>query len=178
MQRSMKQKVSALFREFFPYFITLYAGIGMGLLVTIVCEIPLGFLKILDGSLARFLTGIIPALILLFIRSWRKGYQSNSATHRFKFRNVCLLIGMTFGVQILLSLLIAPTVYISGPAAWLSDYFSSSLLTSGEYPIALHDWLLMLSSDVFLYAPTMMIGEYLGAKKHENEFKTKEDIVC
>lgn len=178
MQQSLKSKISVLLRTFVPYFITLYAGIGTGLLSTIICTTPLRFLKILDDNVASFLTGIIPALILLFTRSWRRGYQSNSATYQFRFRNTCLLIGMTFGIQILLALLIAPTVYISGPAAWLSDYFSSPLLTSDEYPIAIHDWLLMLLSDLFLYAPAMIIGEYLGAKKHENEFKTNEDIVC
>lgn len=171
MQQSIKQKVSALLREFVPYFINLYAGLGIGLLASCACIIPLRFLKIIDDSLGSFITGIIPMMIMLYIRSWRKGYRSNSATYKFRFRKVTLLVGMTFGVQILLAILIAPTVYISGPVAWLSDYFSSPLLTTGEYPIAVHDWLLMISADVLLYAPAIIAGEYFGAKNHNKDFK-------
>ena len=178
MQKTFKQKLSPLFRRFVPYFINFYAGIGMGLLVTCALIIPIRFLKIIDDGLGSFITGIIPMLIMLYTRSWQKGYHANSATYTFDFQKVCLSVVMTFGVQILLALLLAPTVYISGPPAWLSDYFTSPMLTEGEYGIALHDWLLMLAADVFLYAPVMVIGEYLGAKKHNNDFKTQEDVLC
>ena len=178
MPKTTKQQLSTLLREFAPYFINFYAGIGMGLLVTVACTIPLRFLKIIDDGLGSFITGIISMLIMLYIRSWQKGYHGNSATYQFDFKKVCLLVATTFGAQILLALIIAPTVYISGPVAWLSDYFISPMLTEGEYGIALHDWLLMLAADVFLYGPVMVIGEYLGAKRHDQDFNTHEDELC
>lgn len=178
MQKTTKQRLSTLLREFVPYFINFYTGIGTGLLVTIACTIPLRFLKIIDDGLGSFITGIISMVIMLYIRSWQKGYRGNSATYQFQLRKATLFVAMTFGLQMLLALIIAPTVYISGPAAWLSDYFTSPMLTEGEYGIALHDWLLMLAADILLYGPTMVIGEYLGAKKHSKDFKIQEDKLC
>lgn len=178
MKQSIKRKIPALLREFVPYFINFYAAVGMGLLATFACTIPLRFLKVIDDSLGSFITGIIPMMIILYMRSWRKGYRANSATYTFDFRKVCLFTATTFGVQILLAVLIAPTVYIAGPVAWLSDYFTSPMLTEGVYGVAVHDWLLMLAADVLLNAPAMIVGEYLGAKKHHKDFKNEEAKLC
>ena len=61
------QKRKEIFNKLILYFINYYAGIGVGLLVSIICGIPLSFIRIINTDLGAFLVGIIGMGITLFL---------------------------------------------------------------------------------------------------------------
>ena len=162
------------FREFVPYWITFAAGIGIGLLITCLCVIPIRFLRITNEYLIHFVIGTIFTIIPMFRRSWRKGYHTNCYTYSFDIKKSLLYIVAVLIIQIIFALLLSPTVYIAGPTAWLSDYFTSAAVVSGKYAVYIHDWILMLAADIFIYCPCMILGEYWGSKKN----KKAEGTIC
>ena len=80
---------------------------------------------------------------------------------------------MTFAVQILVILLISGhAVYVSGPTVWLSLFIlPDSYVTTpkGQLIIIGYDWMFMLLADILIYAPIMILGEYLGDKQNKKE---------
>lgn len=160
------QKRKEIFNKLMLYFINYFAGIGIGLLVTIICDIPLSFIRIINTDLGAFLVGIIGMGITLFIRSYRKGYTANPSIHSFKLKTTLLFIVMVFALQSLLILIIGHTPYISGPTVWLSNYILSVMnLTAETAPKMLIGirWVLILIANIFIYAPLMILGEYKGS---------------
>ena len=162
-------KLKEVLLKFAPYFVNYFAGVGVGLLISVVCNIPLRFIKIINIDLALFIVGFVGMGVTLFRRSWALSYSANSYTYTFKLKTTLLLVGMVLGVQILLSLLIGHTVYISGPTHWLAFYVLSAInptLVNAKTMLLNIDWALLLVADICIYAPIMILGEYLGAKQH------------
>lgn len=160
-----------LIKELEPYFINFAIGIGVGLAVTVASTIPLRFTGI-NICLGSFIVGFIGTVITLYIRSWRMGYRGNSRTYTFSRNKAIKLIALSFAVQIVLALLLTPTVYIAGPTVWLGELLNNPNPVSGEYGVTVYDWLFMLLADALVYGPVMVYGEYSGAKKHSEDFGT------
>ena len=63
-------KIKEVLLKFAPYFVNYFAGVGVGLLISVVCNIPLRFIKIINIDLALFIVGFVGMSITLFGRSW------------------------------------------------------------------------------------------------------------
>ena len=167
------QKCKGNFCKLMPYVINYFAGVGIGLLLSVICNIPLRFIKIINIDVGLFLVGIIGMGITLFRRSYRKGYTANPSTYSFKLKTTLLFIVMIFALQSLLNLIIGHTVYTSGPTCWLSNYILSVLnptMKNAKKMLLGIDWLLVLIADIFIYAPLMILGEYKGSMQHNKDF--------
>ena len=166
------QKRKEFFNKLILYVINYYAGIGVGLLVSLICNIPLRFVKIINTDLGAFLVGIIGMGITLFLRSYRKGYTANPSIYSFKLKTTLLFIVMVFALQSILILIIDHTVYISGPTCWLSNYILSVVNPTTEAaPKMLNGirWVLILIANICIYAPLMILGEYKGFKQRSKD---------
>ena len=173
LNNNFGQKLKDLLHRFAPYFVNYFAAVGIGLLVSIICNIPLRFINIINTDVGLFIVGISGMGITLFRRCYGQGYNANSHTYTFKLKTTLLFVGMVFVVQISLSLLIGHTVYISGPTHWLAFYILSVInptLVNAKKMLLGIDWSLLLIADVFVYAPIMIFAERLGAKHHNKGF--------
>ena len=89
---------------------------------------------------------------------------------------------MVFAVQILLVLIFGVrngghAVYIAGPSRWIANYLLALLNPSDDRLYATYcqlQWSLMLLIDIFVYAPIMVFGEYLGAKRNVKETQSAQ----
>ena len=166
-----KFDIKGFVKKFAPYFVNYFAGIGMSLLFVVALNIPMRFLK-LGTPVAYFLVGALGAVITMYVLSFRKGYNSNSRTYKYRHKEVLMYIACVFAVQIVLTLLIGPAVYIAGPTMWVDEYIGNVINTT---PLV-SNWILMLLADIFLYTPAMLYGEYRGAKEHLKDFIT--DVIA
>lgn len=123
----------------------------MSLLFVLALNIPMRFLK-LGTPVAYFLVGALGAVITMYVLSFRKGYNSNSRTYQYRHKEVLMYIACVFAVQIVLTLLIGPAVYIAGPTVWVDEYIGNVINTT---PLV-SNWILMLLTDIFLYTPAML----------------------
>ncbi len=162
-----------LLKDFGYYLVDFFMSILIGLGAVIIINIPMKFLRLINIDLCSFIVGILCMCITLYMRSYSRSYNANTRTYTFQLKRALKCIAMTIVVQILVILLISGhAVYVSGPTVWLTlfilpDAFRTSL--DGRMMIAGYDWMFMLSADILIYAPIMIIGEYLGDKQNKKE---------
>ena len=152
--------------------IILISSYGMGLLISVLLSIPFGLVIGHSSDLANFFSGIIATVVTIFILSCRDGYH----THKFKFSKLLLSVILAFLTQCLLVFIIGHAVWFSGPTVYLASYLldttKSSVINLKE-TLEIYRWILMLIAFVFVYAPLMFLGEYVGTKKHQRDFNKK-----
>ena len=111
--------------------------------------------------------------IALYLRRYSRSYNANTRTYTFQLKRALQCIGLTLAAQILLVIIVGGhAVYISGPTVWLSSFLFTNLdrtTVDGRLAIAGYDWLFMLLADILIYAPIMVLGEYLGDKQNRKE---------
>jgi len=163
------EKIKELIKEMTPYFIILATGIIIGLAATVIGNIPVRFLGI-NPNLGGFFVSLITTIIVLYMRGFRRGYSGNSRTYTFVLKKTIKLVAWCFAVQMVLSILIGPTVYIAGPTAWLVTFIKNPHTVTVAYRPNILDWLLMLVADGLFYGPAIVYGEYVGVKKHADDF--------
>ena len=165
--------LKALFKEFSYYLVNFFISVIIGLGISILLDIPMKFIKTINIDLGHFIAHFMGMCIALYTRSYRQGYHQNTSTYTFQLKKVLLYVGIVFAVQIALLLIIGGhTVYISGPTVFLTSYVlpaADRTIAEGRLMIAGYDWLFMILADFFIYAPIMILGEYLGAKQNVKE---------
>ena len=169
-------------KGFTPYWINFFATMGIGLLIIIVLTIPMRFLKIIDDDLWSFIVHLAVMCGVLYMRSYRQGYGQNTSIYTFSFKRTGIYTAMVFAVQILLVLIFGVrngghAVYIAGPSRWIANYLLALLNPSDDRLYATYcqlQWSLMLLIDIFVYAPIMVFGEYLGAKRNVKETQSAQ----
>ena len=155
------------------YFVDFFISIIIGLGIVILVNIPMKFIRTINMDLGAFIVHFLGMCICLYIRSYRRGYHTNTKTYTFGLKKATLLVGILFVIQITLILIIrGHAVYITGPTVWLTSYIlpaADRTMSEGKSMIAGYDWLFMLLFDTLIYAPIMIFGEYRGAKQNKAE---------
>ncbi len=171
-------QLKAFLKEFSYYLVNFFMSVIIGLEIVILLDLPMKFIKTINIDLGSFIAHFLGMCIALYVRSYRQGYFQNTRTYSFAFKKTLLYVGIVFAVQIALTLIIGGhAVYISGPTVWLASYVlpaADRTFADGRAMIAGYDWLFMLLADVFIYAPIMILGEYLGTKQNVKENAAKK----
>jgi len=172
------KKFKALLKDFGYYLVDFFISVLIGLGVAIVLNVPMKFLKLSNIDLCSFIVSILSMCIALYIRSYSRSYNANTRTYTFRLKRALQCIAMTYAVQIAVILLISGhAVYVSGPTCWLSLFIlPDSYVTTpkGQLIIAGYDWMFMLLADLLIYAPIMVLGEYLGDKQNKKEIEEEK----
>ena len=167
------QKIKGLLNGLGVYFVDFYMSVIIGLGIVIILNIPMKFIRTINMDLSSFVVHFLSMCIVLYIRSYRRGYHTNTKTYTFGLKKAMLFVGIVFLTQTALILIIrGHAVYITGPTLWLTSYIlptADRTMSEGSSMIAGYDWLFMLLFDVLIYAPIMLLGEYRGAKQNEAE---------
>jgi len=165
--------VKAFIKELSEYFVDFFMSLLIGFGITLLLNLPLKFIRTIDVHLGSFVIHFVCMCIALYIRSYRKGYCANKSTYAFCFKKVFLFVGLIFTIQVFIVLLLGVkngghAVYVAGPSRWLAAYVlpycQSSNLPQNVIFVRLN-WLFMIGLDILVYAPIMIISEYLGAKR-------------
>ena len=167
------KKIKCFFKGFGDYFVDFYISVIIGLGIVIILNIPMKFIRTINMDLGAFIIHFLGMCISLYIRSYRRGYHTNTKTYSFGLKKAILFVGIVFAIQIALILFIrGHAVYITGPTVWLASCIlpaADRTVSEGRSMIASYDWLFMLLFDVLIYAPIMIFGEYRGAKQNNAE---------
>lgn len=166
------QNPKELLKEFGDYIINFFMSVLIGLGISLLLDLPMKFLKIINLDLGRFIVYFLSMCIALYARSYRRSYYANSRTYTFQIKKVLFFVGMTFVIQILLAVIIGHTVYFTGPTHYLAFYvlfIKNFRIPEAQAVLTGYSWLFMLLAEVLIYAPIMILGEYFGAKQSNKE---------
>jgi len=168
------EKLKEIIKEMTPYFINFAIGIGIGLGAVLIGNLPVRFIG-MNPNVGAFIISLIVTSVVLYMRGLRRGYNGNSRTYTFDLKKAIKLVALCFAVQLVLSILIGPTVYIAGPTAWIATYIKNPHTVTVAYRPAFYDWLFMILADGLIYGPLLIYGEYIGAKKHAEDFPVRSE---
>lgn len=157
------------FKHFETHFVIFFASLAFGLLVSVLCNIPLKFIDGINVNIGNFVTGISGTIFILFILSFKEGYHFKE----FKFKITFLSILSLFVLQFILAAILGHAVYISGSTVYLARYvlyLVNPELINGKEMLDNYRLLFMLLADFVVYLPIISFGEFLGAKKHKKDF--------
>lgn len=167
------KNIKDFLKGFGNYFVDFFMSVIVGLGIVIIANIPMKFMRVINMDLGGFIVHLLSMCIVLYIRSYRRGYHTNTRTYTFAPKKAVLFVAIVFAIQIALTILIGGHgVYISGPTFWLTTYIlpaADRAAAENSAMIAGYDWLFMILADIFVYAPIMILGEYFGAKKNVTE---------
>lgn len=170
----MNKPTRTIFKQYEACCIMLYASFGIGLLVDLIIKIPLGLVMGYTNSLLDNLIYFGATWLALFVLSYRDGRQN----YQFKLGRLSLCLLLTLATQVVLVYIIGHAIYLSGPAIVFDDYAVSvyNPVDVRTYVVSeVYKWILMLAADLLVYVPTMILGEYLGARKHDKEFENYKE---
>lgn len=158
--------------------VTLFASFGVGLLVSVFLNIPIGFILGETSDLADGITAMIGTLVTLLFLCFEDGYHHN----KFKLTHLILGVVLTFVLQVVITLILGHSVWFTGPTVSFARYAFELInpymigIIGAKEIIAKYNWYLMIPTFWLLYAPIMVVGKYLGAKKSKEDFaKAKEE---
>ena len=155
------------FERLFVYY---FASMGISLLAIILLDIPMKFLLGDNFSdLTEFFISALSLVISLFILFYRDGFQNKKFDLKlFLFSELMLLVLLIVVIHF-----IGRAVYISGPTDYLARYILYKVnptLINGKVMLNKYCLVLMICAYVFLYAPLIVIAEYVGAKIRNKQF--------
>lgn len=159
-----------VFKKFGQVIVFYFASMLISLFTSIVLNIPLKFLIPNYNNLTNFIVGILSLCIALFSIFFYEGYK----TKKFELKSLLISLGFLLCVVTIVSTLIGHAVYISGPTVYLADY-----ILHLKEPMKIFDPIivnrcclyLMLLAFILVYAPLMLIANYLGIKFKKRKFK-------
>ena len=152
--------------------VILISSFGMALLISVLLSAPLGLIIGYTSDLANFFSGIIAAIITMFISSYVEGYYN----HKFSFIQLLKGILLAFATQVILVLIFDHAIYFSGPTAELARYVLNTKhadligTTAANKILYGYRWLFMIIAFWFIYAPLIFAGIFLGKKEHKKDF--------
>lgn len=186
MRKELSPKALSLKRQYGLCFFTLFTSFLIGLAVSVILNMPIGFILtessiISDSSMsidsirtiADGCSGIIGTLITIFVMSYTQAYFKN----RFVFKEILLAVALTFITQVIINLILGHSVWFSGPTVHFARYvfeakhFDIMGTMGAKKVLGNYQWLFMVIAFWFLYAPVMVFGKYLGTKKSKKDFK-------
>lgn len=158
-------------KTFERVFVYYFASMGASVLIGVLLNVPM---KLLLGNkfddFASFLIGIISLLISMFVLFFIDGYR----TKRFELKRFLISELMLLSLLIVVIYFIGRAIYISGPTDYLAWHILKKVnptLINGKAILNKYCLVLMISAYVVLYAPLMLIAEFLGCKSKVNNIK-------
>ena len=159
--------------EFSYYLVNFFMSLLIGFGLSILLDLPMKFIQKLNIDLGHFVIHILGMCIALYIRGYQKSYNANQSTYTFCFKKTLMFVFLVFAVQTLLVLILGVrngghAIYVVGPSRSLANYIQTLMKTNitNQYLIYKQlNWTFMIVTDIFIYAPLMIAGEYFGAKK-------------
>lgn len=100
-------------------------------------------------------------------------FKDGNRNKRFKAKELLLSLLILFGSLLIVTYILKPAVYVSGPTNFLARYVLLKVnpgLVDGMAMLKRYIMELMVLAFVFVYSPIILLAEYLGAKKHKKEF--------
>ena len=148
------------FERLFVYY---FSSMGIALLFEVLLNLPLKFLLGKNfNNLTSFFIGMTSLMIALLLLFYKDGFR-----HK-KFQLTLLLL------LIIVIYFIGRAVYISGPTDYLARYIlylTNPSMINGKIMLNQYCMILMICAYAFLYAPIILIAEYIGVKRSHNQFK-------
>lgn len=180
-KKEISSGARAIWRQYLFYVVTLFASFLIGLVIDIVLiNIPLGLIVGHTGSLLEHVLHIVVTITTMFVLCYKEGYYKS----RFTFKQLLISVALTFITQMVL-------VFFFGPSAWFSgtSIFIARYVFDAKHPeligvawsvtkeaIYNYRWFFMVVTFWTLYAPSMILGKYLGSKKGKKDSeKAKEE---
>lgn len=175
LRKKSNKPIRTIKQQWVSCFGILYLSFGIALVVLFIVQIPLGLIIGKTNTLLSNSLYFIAAPITQFVVSYRDG-QSN---YQFRLGRLLLALLLTLATQVALVLIIGGhAIYFSGPAIVFDEYLLR-IYNPIEVPtrtvLDTYEWALMFASDLFVYVPTILLGEYLGNKKRIKEFNEAEE---
>ena len=156
------------FKKFEIYLVNYFSSFVIALIVCIICSIPVRFIRTLNSGMGDFIVSIIITVISLFVMSYNEGYR-----HReFQLKLIFISIIFLLCSQIILVLIIGHAAYITGPTIHLAYYIKPEFIRGNE-PLKNLNTNLMILAFLIIYSPIMVLGEYIGVRKHRKDFANK-----
>ena len=173
------KKINSTLKGCANYVIDFFMSVLIGLGIVILLTIPLKFVRVINMDIASFLLHLLSLCVVLYIRSYHRGYHTNTQIYTFQPKKAILFVSIVFAIQAVLVLIIGGhAVYITGPTVWFSNYIlppADRTIAEGRLMIIGYDWLFMLLADIFIYALIMVLGEYFGDKQNRKELSAAQN---
>ena len=151
-------------KTFERVFVYYFASMGASVLIGVLLNVPL---KLLLGNkfndLTNFFVSIFSLLISMFVLFYIDGYR----TKKFELKRILLSELILLALLIIVIYFIGRAIYISGPTDYLARHILDKVnptLINGKVMLNKYCMILMICFYIFLYAPLMLIAEYLGYK--------------
>lgn len=190
-KREIPPKLLSIRRQYASCFVTFFAAFLIGLAVSVILNFPIGLvliecsefaedLTLVDAirDLAGGITGLVGALITIFVLSFLEGYYKN----KFVFKQLLSAIALTFVTLVILNLILGHSVWFSGPTMFFASYvfeqkhFEIMGTKGAKQILENYRWFFMVIAFWVLYAPSMILGKYLGSKKgNKDSEKAKKE---
>lgn len=162
--------MKSLLKTFERIFVYYFASMGLSLLAIFILNIPM---KLLLGDnysdLTDFFISVLSFIVSLFVLLCIDGYRAKKFELKlFIFSELTLLV-----LLIIVICFIGRAVYISGPTDSLARYILYKVnpgLINGNVMLNRYCMVLMICAYVILYAPVMLIAEYIGVKIRNKQF--------
>ena len=157
------------FKKFGQVFALYFSSMLISLFASIILNIPLKFLITNYNNLTNFIISFLCLYVALFALFFNDGYSNK----KFEIKPLFIALGLLLCFVVLVSFIIGHAVYISGPTVYLADY-----ILHLKEPMKIFDPIivnrcclyLMLLAFIFIYAPMMLIANYLGVKFKNRKF--------
>ena len=180
MKKELSPYARAIRRQYVSCVVTLFASFLIGMAVDIVLiNMPLGLIIGHTGSLLEHILHIVVTMVAMFVLCYKEGYYNS----KFVFKHMLVGVVLTFITQVVLVFVFGPTMWLSGPTISIArDIFNAKypeLIDAAWFltkeTIYNLRWFFMIIAFWVLYAPSMILGKYLGSKtgKKDSE-KAKE----
>lgn len=180
-RKEISPNTRAIRRQYVFCVVTLFASFLFGLVIDIVLiNMPLGLIIGHTGSLLEHLINIVITMAVMFVICYKEGYYKGE----FVFKPFFISVVLTFITQVVLVFVFGPTMWFSGPTISIArDVFEAKHpdLIGAAWSITRetiynYRWFFMIIAFWVLYAPSMILGKYLGSKngKKDSE-KAKEE---
>ena len=122
------------------------------------------------NNLTSFFIGMTSLMIALLLLFYKDGFRHKKFQLKlFLLSELTLLL-----LLIIVIYFIGRAVYISGPTDYLARYIlylTNPSMINGKIMLNQYCMILMICAYVFLYAPIILIAEYMGVKRSHNQFK-------
>lgn len=182
MKKEISPNARAIRRQYLFCVVTLFASFLFGLVVDIVfINMPLGLIIGHTGSLLEHLIHIAITMAIMFVICYKEGYYKS----KFVLKPFFISVVLTFITQVVLVFVFGPSVFLSGPTISIArdvfdakypDLIGAAWVLTKE-TIYRYRWFFMIVGFWVLYAPSMILGKYLGTKKGKKDSeKSKEEI--
>jgi len=163
--------MKSFLKTFERVFVYYFASMGASVLIGVLLNVPMKlFLGNKFNDFTSFIVGIISLLISMFVLFYIDGYR----TKKFELKRFLISELILLSLLIVVIYIIGRAIYISGPTDYLAWHILDKVnptLINGKAMLNKYCLVLMISAYVVLYAPLILIAEYLGCKSKLNNIK-------